>query len=339
MRVGSLFLGIGGLELGLERAGMQVVWQVEFDPFCQEILQKHWPEAKRYGDIRELREDELEPVDLICGGFPCQPHSLAGQRRASDDDRDLWPEMLRIIRAVKPRWVLAENVPGLLSSEAGRFFGGICRDLAESGYSVGWDCIPASAVGAPHKRERVFIIGELVDARCPLHTGQFDAGESAAPDEPWHANHAQRPNTASRDVVHSDAIGRRRRVGVRGEERRRESEDGSGVGHSDGKHAIQIGRSENWAEAKPGRVREGHDRHRRPTESRLGRVLDGLSSGLDAIGYSWPTGPGQKQHDWEPPRVIPNSPNRAKRLKALGNAVVPQVAELIGRAIMEECDS
>ena len=161
MRVGSLFSGIGGLELGLERAGMQVVWQVEFDPFCQEILQKHWPEAKRYGDIRELREDELEPVDLICGGFPCQPHSLAGQRRASDDDRDLWPEMLRIIRAVKPRWVLAENVPGLLSSEAGRFFGGILRDLAESGYSVGWDCIPASAVGAPHKRERIFIIGEV----------------------------------------------------------------------------------------------------------------------------------------------------------------------------------
>lgn len=87
--VGSLFSGIGGLELGLERAGMQVVWQVEFDPFCQQVLAKHWPEVKRYGDIRELRGDELEPVDLICGGFPCQPHSLAGQRRASDDDRDL----------------------------------------------------------------------------------------------------------------------------------------------------------------------------------------------------------------------------------------------------------
>jgi DNA (cytosine-5)-methyltransferase 1 len=301
MRVGSLFSGIGGLELGLERAGMQVVWQVEFDPFCQEILQKHWPEAKRYGDIRELRGDELEPVDLICGGFPCQPHSLAGQRRASDDDRDLWPEMLRIICAVKPRWVLAENVPGLLSSEAGRFFGGILRDLAESGYSVGWDCIPASAVGAPHKRERIFIIG------CA-------------------------------DVAHTDAIGRRRRAGVRGEERQREFEDGGGVGHSDGKYAIQNERLGNWSDAKPGRVCEGHDRHRRSTESRLGRVLDGLSGGLDAIGRRWPTGPGQKQHDWEPPRVIPNSPNRAKRLKALGNAVVPQVAELIGRAIMEECD-
>ena len=105
--VGSLFAGIGGLELGLERAGMETKWQVEIDPFCQKVLAKHWPEVTKYEDIREVGEHNLEPVDLICGGFPCQPHSLAGKRNASEDERDLWGEMFSVICEIKPRWVLA----------------------------------------------------------------------------------------------------------------------------------------------------------------------------------------------------------------------------------------
>jgi DNA (cytosine-5)-methyltransferase 1 len=158
MSFGSLFAGIGGIDLGLERAGMKCEWQVEIDPFCQKVLAKHWPEVARYEDIREVGSHNLSSVDLICGGFPCQPHSLAGKREASGDERDLWGEMFRVICEVKPQWVLAENVPGLLSSEAGRFFGRVLRDLASVGYDVEWESLPAAAFGAHHSRDRVFLV-------------------------------------------------------------------------------------------------------------------------------------------------------------------------------------
>ncbi len=158
LTVGELFAGIGGFGLGFERAGFQVKWQVEIDDYATRVLEKHWPDVERFRDVRECGAHNLAPVDVICGGFPCQPHSLAGRRAASADERDLWGEFARIIREVRPRWVVAENVPGLLSSEDGRFFGRVLRDLAESGYDAEWDCIPASAVGAPHQRDRVWIV-------------------------------------------------------------------------------------------------------------------------------------------------------------------------------------
>ena len=150
---GSLFSGIGGLDLGLEGAGMRCAWQVEIDDYATKVLARHWPDVPRYRDVRECGAHNLTPVDLICGGFPCQPHSLAGKRQASADDRDLWGEFARIIRELEPRWVLAENVPGLRSSEAGRFFGRVLRDLAEMGYTVGWGSWEAADAGAPHHRE------------------------------------------------------------------------------------------------------------------------------------------------------------------------------------------
>lgn len=176
MRFGSLFSGIGGLDLGLERAGMTCAWQVEADPYCQKVLTKHWPDVPRHGDIREVDPNALEPVDLICGGFPCQPHSLAGKRLASGDERDLWSEFARIIRGVGPRWVLAENVPGLLSSERGSFFGRVLRDLAELGFDAEWESLPATAFGAYHERWRVFLVayrqsehGDSRDLLGPRH--------------------------------------------------------------------------------------------------------------------------------------------------------------------------
>lgn len=153
MRVGSLFSGIGGLDLGLERAGMEIAWQVEIDPFCRLILEKHWSNVPKYGDIRQVRGDELEPVDLIASGFPCQPVSVAGKKRGSEDERWLWPEAARIICVVRPKYVLVENVPGLLS----RGMGDVLGALAEMGYDAEWFVFPARAVGAAHLRERVFI--------------------------------------------------------------------------------------------------------------------------------------------------------------------------------------
>src|SRR5215472_15316574 len=172
MRFGSFFSGIEGLALGLERAGMRCRWQVEIDPYCLAVLRKHWPDVPKYGDIRTLTGDELEPVDLICGGFPCQPVSLAGRRRGAADERWLWPEFARLLRVLRPRFALLENVPGLLApvpvlefNPGPRIIGWkrppieeVLRDLATLGFDAEWDCIPAAAVGAPHLRYRVFIV-------------------------------------------------------------------------------------------------------------------------------------------------------------------------------------
>lgn len=163
MRVLSLFSGGGLGDFGLTLAGMEIVGQVEIDEYCQKILSLRWPDVPKWRDIREVKGNEVLErcgrIDLISGGFPCQPFSTAGRRTGKDDNRYLWPEMLRVIREVRPRWVLAENVPGLLSISDGRVFGTVIRDLAESGYGVEWDCIPASAFGAPHRRDRVWIVG------------------------------------------------------------------------------------------------------------------------------------------------------------------------------------
>jgi len=120
--VGSLFSGIGGFDLGLERAGMTVKWQVERDPWCQKILAKHWPDVPRYANVEDVGTN-LECVDLVCGGFPCQPVSVAGQRQGTDDDRWLWPEFRRIVGLLGPRYVLVENVPGLFTANDGHAFG------------------------------------------------------------------------------------------------------------------------------------------------------------------------------------------------------------------------
>lgn len=154
MRFGSLFAGIGGFDLGLERAGMKVRWQVEIDPFCNEILEKHWPHVKRFGDIRSVGKENLEAVELICGGFPCQPFSKAGKRRGKSDDRNLWPEMFRVVEELRPSWVIAENVPKIRDI----YLDEILSDLEGIDYSTGTIDLPAVAFGAWHLRHRIYIV-------------------------------------------------------------------------------------------------------------------------------------------------------------------------------------
>lgn len=155
---GSLFSGFGGLDVGLERAGLQCAWQVEINDYATHVLRKQWPHVTRFRDVRACGKENLVPVDLICGGFPCQPHSTAGKRKASQDERDLWPEFYRLICQLRPSWVLAENVWGILSSEHGRFFGGVLRDLARSGYDAEWRMFRACDFGYPHVRRRIFLL-------------------------------------------------------------------------------------------------------------------------------------------------------------------------------------
>jgi DNA (cytosine-5)-methyltransferase 1 len=157
MRFGSLFAGIGGMDLGLERAGMTCAWQVEIDPFCKRVLAKHWPEVKRHDDVRTFPPSDADrwSVDLIAGGFPCQDVSLAGKGVGIDGERSgLWREYARIIRIIRPRYVIVENSPGLLS----RGFGRVLGDLAALGFNAEWSTVSACAMGAPHTRERVFVV-------------------------------------------------------------------------------------------------------------------------------------------------------------------------------------
>ena len=167
----SLFTGIGGIDLAAEWAGFETVGQCEWADYPTKVLEKHWPDVARWRDVREFTADKfreqtgIKEVTLLSGGFPCQPHSLAGKRQSSSDERDLWPEYRRIIGEIRPKWILAENVRGLLTSESGRFFRGILRDLSDLGFDVGWCTYPAVWVGAIHRRERVFIIAHADSSR------------------------------------------------------------------------------------------------------------------------------------------------------------------------------
>ncbi len=155
----DLFSGIGGFSLGLDRAGMRTVAFCEIDPFCRQILNRHWPTTPVYPDIkqltaRRLHHDGIPSIDLICGGYPCQPFSIAGNQRGEADPRHLWPEMHRLIRELRPRWVVCENVAGHV--ELG--LDTVLSDLGNAGYAATPFVIPACAVGAPHRRDRLWIV-------------------------------------------------------------------------------------------------------------------------------------------------------------------------------------
>jgi len=241
LTVGSLFSGIGGLDLGLERAGMSVKWQSETDPYASRVLAKHWPGIPNLGDVTRIEWETVERVDLICGGYPCQPFSSAGSKQADADSRHLWPYFADAIRVLRPRWALLENVPGHLA----RGFGEVLADLAAIGYNAEWDCLPARAVGAPigaHGRDRVFVVAYPYSGRCA-----------------W-SRVSRRPK---RELLAGAA-------GSGGIEPR-----------------LPSAAPDHWT-----------------VEPAVGRVAVGV-------------------------------PRRVDRLRALGNAVVPQVAEFVGRRILE----
>lgn len=169
----SLFSGIGGLDLAAEWAGFQTVGQCEFADYPTKVLEKHWPDVPRWRDIRTLTKESfyektnLSNPTVVSGGFPCQPHSLSGKRLASHDERDLWSELFRVFCETGAAWLVAENVPGLLSSENGRFFGGVLGDLAKAGCDAWWYCFPAHAAGARFWGERVAIVATSHCQRWP----------------------------------------------------------------------------------------------------------------------------------------------------------------------------
>ncbi len=165
MKFGSLFTGIGGFDLAFERAGMECAWQCEIDKHARNILKQHFT-AEVHEDVRTIGKHNLPAVDVICGGFPCQDLSIAGKRQGLAGSRSgLWWEFARIIDEIEPKWVIAENVPGLLSSNGGRDFAAIVQWLAQRGYGVCWRVLDAQYFGVPQRRRRVFIVASLGSGR------------------------------------------------------------------------------------------------------------------------------------------------------------------------------
>ena len=160
----SLCAGIGGFDLGFERSGMRCVGQVEIDHYCRRVLSKHWPDVWKHDDVltlsAEMVRENRGDVDLICAGFPCQDLSVAGKQAGLHDGKQssIFFDIMRVVRMVRPRYVCLENVPALLSRP--EWMGAVLGELAESGYDAWWDCVPAQAVGAPHVRDRVFIVAD-----------------------------------------------------------------------------------------------------------------------------------------------------------------------------------
>lgn len=168
MRVGSLFAGVGGFDLGLERAGAKVVWQVEIDAACRSVLRRHWPDVDLREDVRDVGAHNLAPVDVVVGGFPCQDLSVAGRRAGLAGARSgLWWEFHRLLAELRPTWVVVENVPGLLSSNGGRDMGTLLWSLGQLGYGYAYRVLDAQWAGVPQRRRRIFIVGHYRDWRAP----------------------------------------------------------------------------------------------------------------------------------------------------------------------------
>lgn len=280
MTFGSLFSGIGGIDLGLTHAGMECRWQVEIDRRCQQVLERHWPGIPRFPDATWVGRTNLKYVDLICGGFPCQDISLAGKGEGLGGSRSgLWRQFARIIRELRPKYVLVENVPALL----GRGMGIVLGDLAEAGYDAEWEVLSACAFGAPHTRERLFILAypQSVQSGSGLRSG----GETG--EEPSNRR-ILTDRSSCIDYWQMDAIARR----------------------VDTCPAC----GEDWC--------KWHERHREDCG-----CPDPWDESDDPGFNWWATEPSVA-------RVAYGIPDRVDRVKELGNAVVPQVAEYIGHQIL-----
>lgn len=342
MKVLDLFSGIGGFSLGLERAGFETVAFCEPNPFCQAVLKHHWPTVPVYEDVRELSADRLAndgiTFDAICGGFPCQDISVAGKGAGLAGARSgLWWEFHRLIAETRPKWVIAENVSALRSRGLDEVLG----SLAALGYDAEWHCIPASAVGAPHRRDRIWIVA------YPNNYGRVSA-ENTEGDSEGNDGSQAGANSAKQFARSSDMGSDIRRstpetlADADSEQQQsmlnRSGLEGSGEAAPAGQMDSYVPSSRRdgaWesdvADSSCPRLERG-EWLRNVAEKTSGRPssADGAITERSANG-------GRQSHPWhsEPGvgRVADGVPNRMDRLRALGNAVVPQIPEIIGRII------
>jgi DNA (cytosine-5)-methyltransferase 1 len=359
----DLFSGIGGFSLGLEKAGFTTKAFCEMDPFCKLVLNKHWKDIPIYDNIKTLNGTQIEKdigaIDIITGGFPCQPYSVAGKQKGTNDDRYLWPEMFRVIREVQPTFVIAENVKGLVNIQDGMVFETVCSDLESEGFEVQTFIIPAAGIGAPHKRERVWIVAYSI-SNDKKQTIQRSDGEESRISKEYRKN-----DDTSR--VTSGASGVRSSRDEYVENSRRTLRQGSQFG-TENENEIReedANQSERSSQTREDVVADTYTRfsngsqeeiqsRRNAVDTSSEDLADTSSEQSDSQNY------GQEQREVSEPkqiklggrssgllwpsnwefepdvgRVADGIPGRAHRLKALGNAIVPQIAEEIGKAIMK----
>ena len=324
MKTLDLFSGIGGFALGLERAGFETIAFCEIEKFPCKVLAKHWPDIPIAGDIKQLNYSEgvlydngkeiyRGAIDAICGGYPCQPFSVAGKQRGADDERHLWPEYFRLIREIRPRWIIGENVAGHINMGLDN----VLSDLESEGY--GWEAfvVPACAINAPHRRDRIWIVGNsqhngpltpqirgelektgYSDSKGQIKTGKSEGAGGPCCDENV-ANPEKHPGNGSESnkKTSRSLTGKPRNNGSKG-----------GVVSNPDSRGLQ-GRTEKQIQGE------------RDIQSELMRSCEG-------VGDLWAVEPRVC-------RVADGVPNRTHRLKGLGNAVVPQIPEIIGKAILK----
>lgn len=300
MKAISFFSGVGMFDLGLHAAGFDIIAQVEYEEFCQHVLQQRWTffsdnkPPQIYGDIRAITGDDMPAgADLFIGGFPCQTFSMAGHRQGEDDSRNMWPEFRRIISDYRPGWVVLENVSAITIPNDRRpaYALTVVRELAQIGYSISWDFITADDCGLPHRRERWWCVAKLDNDNSQSISGP-DANENRIK-----AQTSTRPSGQN----------------YKSDEKELDNPNGS--------------------ESTARNTRRLQPIARRVTESRMDRKPNGLACWMDRpIEIA---GRGEAQYDHEPPRLVPGHPeNWSKRIKALGNGGIPHIAYNIGCEII-----
>jgi DNA (cytosine-5)-methyltransferase 1 len=319
LNVLDLFSGIGGFSLGLERAGMRTVAFCEIEPYPRAILRQHWPAVPCYDDVRTLTAERLVadgigPIDVICGGFPCQDISSAGKGNGIDGERSgLWSEYARLVGEIRPRYVIVENVAALLGRGLDRVLG----DLSTLGYDAEWHCIPASAVGAPHQRDRIWIVA------YPARLGKREQDEER---HPFADGGKARDVSLDGGAAMADAESQRR-TEARGLQCGMPAQRLAG-----GSEAVSDATIERRGQGRPwGFTCEPP------------RLFHATRDMADANGESveWPSIAWPQCDPWMPEpdvgRVVDGLPVTVveQELRALGNAVVPQIPEIIGREIMK----
>jgi len=312
MNHASLFTGIGGFDLAAKWMGWNNIFQVEINDYCQSVLKKNFPTTHKYHDIKKFNGEKFRgAIDVLSGGFPCQPYSTAGKRKGKNDERHLWPEMLRVIHEISPRWIVGENVRGLVSWNGGMVFDEVQSDLEAEGYEVTPFILPAAGVNAPHRRYRVWFIAysgcRVSDRRQDQQTDYINNGQNSGRSEK--ASIIERlPETGI--ITHSDNTAPERQRKHGGQILSISETEGSDMVHKQYPAYADIqgleerqGQSSDHAEKQPPFERSGNwGGAEWPTQSPVCGGDDGIS-------------------------------NRMDRIAALGNAVVPQIVYRIFECI------
>ncbi len=328
MKVLDLFAGIGGFTIGLERAGFETAAFCEIDPYAQKVLRKNWPGVPIYDDVRTITAERLISdgirVDVITGGFPCQDISVAGHQAGIEGERSgLWSECARLIGELRPRYAIFENVTNLLNGERGAWFKRVLWDISAIGYDAEWHCIPASELGAHHHRDRVWIIcyprGKILleDSRYRKWRDSESTVRGGDSQEKRKCDTGQ-AGRSSKDVADTNCCDNTR-VNASAPERGRE------ITSKGAEHAGRGGGEQNVADAN---CKRGCSRDSERQDAKDARQSPILARKHARAVVAWDAEPNVG-------RVANGIPNRSHRLKCLGNAVVPPIPELIGRAILE----